>query len=107
MVRLLIAAMLLACLILTLFTVGIVVPCVIDVATSPPWAIRTLSRRAWLVITILGSLPGCVAWLLAGRPHRIPLRPRRPRIGRQTHIPQMNPIQRRFAHAENQRTPLL
>jgi hypothetical protein len=67
--------MLVACLILTLFTVGIVVPCVIDVATSPPWAIRTLSRRAWLVITILGSLPGCAAWLLVGRPRRISLRP--------------------------------
>ena len=68
--------MLLACLVLTLFTVGIVVPCVIDVATSPPWAIRTLSKRAWLVIVIVGSVPGCVAWVLAGRPYRLPLRHR-------------------------------
>jgi hypothetical protein len=62
-----------ATLILALFTVGLVVPCVIDVATSPPWAVRTLSKRAWVVITLLLSVPGCVAWLLVGRPRRISL----------------------------------
>jgi hypothetical protein len=68
--------MLLACLIIALFTVGFVVPCVIDIATSPPWAIRTLSKGTWIAITVVFSVPGCAAWLVAGRPKRIPL-PRR------------------------------
>jgi Phospholipase_D-nuclease N-terminal len=68
--------MLLACLVLALFTVGFVVPCVIDVATSPPWAIRSLSKRSWVLITVLLSVFGCAAWLIAGRPRRMPLPPR-------------------------------
>jgi hypothetical protein len=68
--------MVLGCLIFALFTVGLVVPCVIDVATSPPWAIRTLSKATWLLITIVLSVPGCAAWLIAGRPRRLPLLPR-------------------------------
>jgi|SRR5450755_4285236 hypothetical protein len=73
--------MVLACVLFALFTVGIVVPCVIDVATSPPWAIRTASRRIWLLIIIVFSVFGCAAWLLAGRPRRMPLRPRRAPAG--------------------------
>jgi hypothetical protein len=69
--------MVLACLLLALFTVGFVLPCVIDVATSPPWAIRVLSRRTWLAILIVFSVAGCAAWLIAGRPRRISLLPRR------------------------------
>jgi hypothetical protein len=68
--------MVLACLIFALFTVGVVVPCAIDVATSPPWAIRRLSRRTWLLITIAFSIFGCAAWLILGRPRRMPLMPR-------------------------------
>jgi hypothetical protein len=68
--------MVLACLIFALFTVGIVVPCAIDVATSPPWAVRTVSRRTWLLILAFFSVFGCAAWLVAGRPRRISLRPR-------------------------------
>jgi hypothetical protein len=68
--------MVLACLIFALFTVGIVVPCAIDVATSPPWAVRTVSRRTWLLILIVFSVFGCACWLLAGRPRRISLHPR-------------------------------
>ncbi len=68
--------MVLGCLIFALFTVGLVVPCVIDVATSPPWATRTLSKGTWLLVTIVLSVPGCAAWLIAGRPRRLPLLPR-------------------------------
>jgi hypothetical protein len=53
------------------------VPCCSDVATSPPWAIRILSRRTWLLILIATSVLGCAAWLVVGRPRRMPLRPRR------------------------------
>jgi hypothetical protein len=66
--------MVLACVLFALFTVGLVVPCVIDVATSPPWAIRILSKRTWLAITIAFWVFGCAAWLIAGRPRRMPLR---------------------------------
>jgi hypothetical protein len=73
--------MVLACVLFALFTVGLVVPCCIDVATSPPWAIRTLSKRAWLLLIIATSVLGCAAWLVAGRPRRMPLRPRRAAAG--------------------------
>jgi hypothetical protein len=73
--------MLLGCVLFALFTVGLVVPCMIDVATSPPWAIRTLSRRTWLAILVVFSVFGCLAWLIAGRPRRMPLRPRRAAAG--------------------------
>jgi hypothetical protein len=68
--------MVLACVLFALFTVGLVVPCAIDIATSPPWAIRTLSKRKWLTITVVFSVFGCAAWLVAGRPRRMPLIPR-------------------------------
>lgn len=73
--------MLLACVLFALITVGLVVPCVIDVVTSPPWAIRTLSKRTWLVVTIVLSVFGCTAWLIAGRPRRMPLVRRAPSVG--------------------------
>ena len=73
--------MVLGCVLFALFTVGVVVPCMIDVATSPPWAIRTLSRRTWLVILVLFSVVGCAAWLIAGRPRRMPMLPRRTTAG--------------------------
>ena len=73
--------MLLACVLFALFTVGLVVPCCIDVATSPPWAIRILSRRTWLLILVATSVLGCAAWLVVGRPRRMPLRPRRAAAG--------------------------
>lgn len=72
--------MVLACLIFALFTVGLVVPCVIDIMTTPPWAIRTLSQATWLLIAIGLSVFGCAAWLIIGRPRhrprRLPLLPR-------------------------------
>jgi hypothetical protein len=73
--------MVLGCVLFALFTVGVVVPCMIDVATSPPWAIRTLSRRTWLVILILFSVVGCAAWLIVGRPRRMPMLQRRTTAG--------------------------
>jgi hypothetical protein len=68
--------MVLVCVLFALITVGLVVPCVIDVATSPPWAIRMLTKRSWLFIVVVFSVFGCAAWLAVGRPRRLPLRPR-------------------------------
>jgi hypothetical protein len=69
--------MVLACVLFALVTIGIVVPCVIDAATSPPWAVRTLTRRDWLLIIVVCSVFGATAWLIAGRPRRVALAPRR------------------------------
>jgi hypothetical protein len=66
--------MVLALVLFALVTVGIVVPCVIDAATSPPWAVRSLARRDWLLVIVVCSIFGCIAWLIAGRPRRAPLR---------------------------------
>jgi hypothetical protein len=73
--------MVLVSVLFALITVGLVVPCVIDVATSPPWAIRQLTKRSWLLILVFFSIFGCAAWLAAGRPRRLPLRPRRASAG--------------------------
>ena len=62
--------MLLFGLLFALFTVGFVVPCLIDVARTPQFAIRSLTKRTWLVLIILLSVVGGLAWLAAGRPSR-------------------------------------
>jgi hypothetical protein len=55
-------------LLFALFTVGFVVPCLVDVARTSEFAVRSLTKRTWLIVIILLSVIGCVAWLLAGRP---------------------------------------
>ncbi len=60
--------MLLIGLLFALITVGFVVPCLIDVARTPRFAIRSLTKRTWLLLIILLSVVGGLAWLLAGRP---------------------------------------
>lgn len=60
--------MLLIGLLFALFTVGFVVPCLVDVARTPEFAIRSLTKTAWLLVIILLSVIGGVAWLVAGRP---------------------------------------
>jgi|SRR5450755_2083340 len=60
--------MLLIGLLFALFTVGFVVPCLVDVARTSELAVRSLTKRTWLIVIILLSVIGCVAWLLAGRP---------------------------------------
>src|ERR1700685_3830348 len=64
--------MLLVCVLFALVTVGIVVPCAIDAATSPPWAVRNLARRDWLLVIVVCSIFGCMAWLIGGRRRRRP-----------------------------------
>jgi Phospholipase_D-nuclease N-terminal len=60
--------MLLIGLLFALFTVGFVVPCLVDVARTPEFAVRSLTKKAWLAVIILLSVIGGVAWLVAGRP---------------------------------------
>ena len=54
--------------------------CIIDVITTPNEACRNLPKLAWLLIVILLSDVGSIAWLVAGKPwagmqtNRVPYR---------------------------------
>jgi hypothetical protein len=53
-----------------LVTVGFVVPCLIDVAVTPRYDIRSLTKPAWVLMIVFLSVFGATAWLVAGRPDR-------------------------------------
>jgi hypothetical protein len=53
-----------------LVTVGLVVPCLIDVAVTPDRAVRGLAKPWWVLILVFIPVFGVAAWLLAGRPRR-------------------------------------
>jgi hypothetical protein len=53
-----------------LVTVGFVVPCLIDVAVTPRYDLRSLTKPAWAAIIVCLSVFGATAWLVAGRPDR-------------------------------------
>ena len=44
----------------------------LDVATTPGEAVRTLPKAAWIVLIIIFPLLGSIGWLLAGRPQQRP-----------------------------------
>jgi hypothetical protein len=62
--------MLLALVLFGLVTVGFVVPCLIDVAVTPPGELRSLTKPAWVLLIVFFSAFGATAWLIAGRPNR-------------------------------------
>lgn len=62
--------MLLVGILFGLVTVGFVVPCLIDVAVTPRYDVRSLTKPAWAAIIVLLSVFGATAWLVAGRPDR-------------------------------------
>jgi hypothetical protein len=51
-----------------LVTVGVVVPCLIDVAVAPDHEVRGLAKQWWVLLIVFGSVFGCAAWLVFGRP---------------------------------------
>jgi hypothetical protein len=61
-----------------LVTLGLVVPCLVDVAVTPASELRSLTKPAWVLVIVFLSVFGAVAWLAAGRPDRRgrPLLPR-------------------------------
>jgi hypothetical protein len=59
--------MLLLCVIFALITVGFVVPCVIDIATTPRQHFGLPGKETWLVVAIAFWAFGAVAWLISGR----------------------------------------
>jgi|SRR5215472_11381616 len=62
--------MLLVGIVLGLVTVGFVVPCLVDVAATPARELRRLTKLGWVLVIVLFSAFGAVAWLVAGRPGR-------------------------------------
>jgi hypothetical protein len=50
-----------------LLTVGLVVPCVIDIATTPQQHFDLPTRKNWLIVVIAFWVFGAAAWLLLGR----------------------------------------
>jgi hypothetical protein len=59
--------MLLLSVIIALVTVGFVVPCIIDIATTPKYYFDLPSKQTWLVVVVAFWLFGAVAWVLVGR----------------------------------------
>jgi hypothetical protein len=53
-----------------LVTVGLIVPCLIDVAVTPDDEVRLLAKQWWVLALVFLSVLGAVAWLVAGRPRR-------------------------------------
>jgi hypothetical protein len=53
-----------------LVTVGFVVPCLIDVAVTPAYDLRSLTKPSWILMIVFLSVFGATAWLVAGRPNR-------------------------------------
>ena len=53
-----------------LVTVGLVVPCLIDVAVTPDREVRHLTKPWWVLLLVFLSAIGAAAWLVAGRPRR-------------------------------------
>jgi hypothetical protein len=62
--------MLLVGIVVVLVTVGLVVPCLVDVAVTPARELRSLTKPAWVLVIVFFSVFGAVAWLVAGRPDR-------------------------------------
>ena len=53
-----------------LVTVGLVVPCLIDLAVTPDREVRLMTKPWWVLALVFLSVLGAVAWLVAGRPRR-------------------------------------
>jgi hypothetical protein len=61
----------LVCALIILLTVGFVLPCMLDVTTTPDSEFTTFSKGIWLLIVGAFWVFGAVAWLAVGRPRRL------------------------------------
>ncbi len=59
--------MLVLCVIFALITVGLVIPCVIDIAMTPDHLFDLPSKQTWLIVGVAFWVFGSAAWLLVGR----------------------------------------
>jgi hypothetical protein len=62
----------LACALIILLTVGFVLPCMLDITTTPDSEFTTFSKGTWLLIAGAFWVFGAIAWLAVGRPQRLP-----------------------------------
>lgn len=62
--------MLVACALIILFSVGFVLPCMLDIAMTPDSEFTTFGKGTWLLIAGAFWIFGASAWLVAGRPQR-------------------------------------
>ena len=60
----------LACALIVLLSVGFVLPCMLDITTTPDSELTTLSKGTWLLIAGAFWVFGAIAWLAVGRPRR-------------------------------------
>jgi hypothetical protein len=60
----------LACALIILFSVGFVVPVMLDITMTPDSEFTVLSKGMWLMIAGAFWIFGAAAWLLIGRPQR-------------------------------------
>jgi len=44
--------------------------CLFDAITSRRAGVRTLPKLVWVLVIVIGSLPGALLWLVFGRPRR-------------------------------------
>jgi hypothetical protein len=61
----------LACALIILFSVGFVLPCMLDITMTPDSEFTTFSKGTWLIIAGAFWVFGAAAWLLVGRPQRL------------------------------------
>ncbi len=59
--------MLVLCVVFALITVGLVIPCVIDIAMTPDHYFGLPSKQTWLIVGVAFWVFGAAAWLLVGR----------------------------------------
>jgi hypothetical protein len=60
----------LACALFILFTVGVVLPCMLDITTTTDSEFMVFSKGTWLLIVGAFWVFGAVAWLAVGRQQR-------------------------------------
>jgi hypothetical protein len=63
----------LACALIILFSVGFVLPCMLDVTTTPDSEFTVLSKGMWLMVVGAFWIFGAAAWILVGRPQHLRL----------------------------------
>ena len=60
----------LACALIVLFSVGFVLPCMLDITTTADTEFMTFGKGTWLLIVGAFWVFGAAAWLIVGRPQR-------------------------------------
>jgi hypothetical protein len=63
----------LACALIILFSVGFVLPCMLDITTTPDSEFTVLGKGMWLMVVGAFWIFGAAAWLIVGRPQGLGL----------------------------------